>query len=134
MTKTAIALLVSAFAMTGCYRTMLISETAEQSTANSTSTPQDSTTSAAPGQYTPGVAIVTYSSPEAKTNILGVAKSLGATVIYDYKNFNSVALRKPDGMTLDAMMDELRKIDGVLGVVEDQMCELDQEGPSIALP
>lgn len=131
MIRTALPLLVAALAMTSCYKTMLIAETTEQAPP----TPTDSTASTAPGQFTPGVAIVTYSSPEAKTNVLGVAKSLGATLIYDYKNFNSVALRRPDSMTLDAMMDELRKIDGVLGVVEDQMCELDSgDGASIALP
>lgn len=86
------------------------------------------------GKFSPDVVIASYDGAEAKARLMAEAEKIGATVVYDYGNFNMVALRKSEGKTLQGTIETLKQVEGVLGVVEDQMCELDKEGASIALP
>lgn len=78
-----------------------------------------------PGRFSPDVAIASYSDAEAKGRILEVCDLIGATVVYDYVNFNMVAVRRPANMPIGDVITTLSKVEGVLNVVEDQMCEID---------
>lgn len=78
-----------------------------------------------PGRFRPDVAIASYSDAESKGRLLEVCDLIGASIVYDYVNFNMVAIRKPANMTISETIAALSKVEGVLSVVEDQMCEID---------
>lgn len=71
----------------------------------------------------PSTLIVYYSGK--KRSILRLVRKIGAEVIYDYNNFNAVAIRKPDAMTLDETKSLFEKQKGVLQVVYDHVYHLD---------
>lgn len=83
------------------------------------------TESVKPGTFSPDIMIASYSNEESKALLLKAASKIGASIVYDYVNFNMVAIRKPANMTLQDAIATLKKVDGVLDVVEDQMCEID---------
>lgn len=79
------------------------------------------------GRFSPDVVIATYSDSESKGRLLEVCNIIGATIVYDYTNFNMVAIRRPANMRTAEVISTLSKVDGVLGVVEDQMCEINSQ-------
>lgn len=113
-------------ALTGCHQRE-VSNAAQQPGESRPTEPRQA------GQFSPDVVIATYSSEDSKSRLLDKASKIGATVVYDYTNFSMVALRKPEKMTLQETIEELKSVEGVLGVVEDQMCELDSN-VNAALP
>lgn len=78
-----------------------------------------------PGRFVPDVAIASYSDAESKSRLLEVCDLIGAALVYDYANLNMVAIRKPANMTIGETIAALSKVEGVLSVVQDQMCEID---------
>lgn len=94
--------------------------------------PQDRQT--ARGQYSPDVLIVSYSAGDdsIKAALERKADELGAKIVYEYKNFNMMAIRRPDGMTMSQAIETFSKEEGVLNVVEDQMCEIESNDYSAA--
>ena len=86
-----------------------------------------------PGSFKPDVLIVSCESAESKQMVLDKASEIGAELVYDYQNFNMVAIRKPQGATLAETVDLFKGINGVLNVVEDQMCQLDANDYSTAM-
>lgn len=67
----------------------------------------------------PSTLIIYYEGSNKR--ILKEAKKIGAEVIYTYKNFNAVAIRKPDTWTLDAAKQYFEKLKGVLQVSYDHI-------------
>lgn len=65
----------------------------------------------------PATLIIYYEGSNKR--VLKAAKKIGAEVIYAYKNFNAVAIRKPDAWTLDATKQYFEKLKGVLQVNYD---------------
>lgn len=71
----------------------------------------------------PSTLIIYYSGKNKK--VLKLAKKIGAEVLYTYENFNAVAIRKPENMTLDETKQKFEKLKGVLQVSYDHVYHLD---------
>lgn len=73
--------------------------------------------------YSPSTLIIWYdnSRPTVKTRLLDEIARCGATVIYDYQNFNAVAVVLPQGMSLDDGIARFSRVGGVLQVSRDEI-------------
>ena len=52
-------------------------------------------------------------------------KKLNCSIIYDYQNFNAVALKVPEEASIDEVIARLRQTKGVLQVNRDHVYKLD---------
>lgn len=86
-----------------------------------------------PGRFIPDVVIASYSDAETKGRLLEVCDLIGATVVYDYVNFSMVAVRRPANMPIGDAITTLSKVEGVLRVVRDQMCEIDSSDGALSM-
>ena len=71
----------------------------------------------------PSTLIIFYSGKNKR--LLKAARKIGAEVIYTYKSFNAIAVRKPDAWTLEQTKDYFERIKGVMQVNYDLICHLD---------
>lgn len=71
-----------------------------------------------------GVAIVYVDQTAGKESLLKALKKMGAQVIYDYRTVSAVAIRLPDGMTVNQAAKQLKEVQGVLGVQPDRVMRL----------
>lgn len=69
--------------------------------------------------------IVWYDQETGKQPLLKACDSIGAKIIYEYSNFNAVALRVPDGMKMSDAVSLLGKVEGVIAVNRDRIMHLD---------
>ena len=76
------------------------------------------------GEYSPTTLIVMCDSLIGKKPLRSALKEIGASIIYDYKIINGMAIRKPDNMTLDETMAILKQVDGVISVSRDRITRL----------
>lgn len=51
-------------------------------------------------------------------------KKYGATVIYEYKTFDSIAIRLPEGKNVDEAKEHFEKVKGVIQVNYDRIMHL----------
>lgn len=75
-------------------------------------------------EHSPSVFLVMYDAEVGKEPLQKAIKEYGCKVIYDYKNINGMALRKPDGKTLEETMQYFKKVKGVLTVEYDHVYHL----------
>lgn len=75
-------------------------------------------------QYSPTTLIVMYESGRHDAVRKAVEK-YGCEVIYDYNIIKGLAVKKPDGKTLDETANHLKSIKGVLSVERDAIMHLD---------
>lgn len=73
----------------------------------------------------PHTLIVWYDSTVGPEALLKAIKAHGSQVIYQYKNFNSMAIRIPKKESLQKAIQHYQKVKGVLSVNEDQINHLD---------
>ena len=76
------------------------------------------------GEYSPTTLIVMCDSTVGKEPLRQALIEIGASVIYDYKIINGMAIRKPDNMTLDGTIAILKQVDGVISVSRDRITRL----------
>lgn len=83
-----------------------------------------------PGQEAPGkpqklhsdnTLIIFYDSKSGKKSLLNAIKKYGASVIYDYKNISSIAIKLPDGKNVDEAKAHFEKVEGVVQVEYDKI-------------
>lgn len=60
-----------------------------------------------------------------KKALLKAVRKYKAKVIYDYKNFNGIAIKIPDGSDINSAITYFQKVKGVLQVSRDQIMHLD---------
>ncbi len=77
------------------------------------------------GRFNPSVVIVSYDPSVGKTALTSAAERVGGKIVYDYVNFNMLAIEKPDSMAMPRAVEYFSSVDGVINAVPDQMCELD---------
>ncbi len=65
-----------------------------------------------------------YDAKTGKEPLLQAIKKYGCEIIYDYKNFNGMAIRKPKDKSIEDTMQHFRKIKGVLSVNYDYVYHL----------
>lgn len=71
-----------------------------------------------------GNLIIFYDSAIGKEKLLEAVKEYGSEVLYEYKNFNSIAVTVPPGHTVSKTIRFYKKVRGVLSVSEDRKMEL----------
>ena len=64
--------------------------------------------------------IIWYDETIGKKPLLKAADKKSATVVYDYKNFNAVALRTPIETSIEDTKSYFEKVRGVVSVQTDQ--------------
>ncbi|MBO5054359.1 MAG: hypothetical protein J6C44_09055 [Muribaculaceae bacterium] len=69
--------------------------------------------------YTPSVLIVYYDREIGNSYLKSAINEMGASIVYDYKNFNAVALRLPTDISLPKAIISLSETKGVLSVQPD---------------
>lgn len=73
---------------------------------------------------TTGNLIIFYDSATGKEGLLEAVKEYGSEVLYEYKNFNSIAVTVPPKHTVAKAIQFYKKAKGVLAVSEDRKVEL----------
>ena len=68
--------------------------------------------------------IIYYNNSKGRKNLLKEVKKYNATIIYDYKNLNSVAIKIPDGVDIHDAKAHFEKVKGVVGVNYDRIMQL----------
>ena len=71
------------------------------------------------------VLIVFYEGGLGRRHLMKQVKKLNCSIIYDYHNFNAVALKVPEKASIDEVIARLRQTKGVLQVSRDHMYKLD---------
>jgi|GEM_PF-3913242 len=76
-------------------------------------------------QYSPSTLIIFYDGSVGKEPLLQAVEKYKAEIIYDYKNFNSIAIRIPDGVSIQDAIGYFSKVEGVISVNRDAIYHLD---------
>ena len=75
-------------------------------------------------EHSSTVFLVTYDAEVGKGPLLEAVGEYGCKVIYDYRSFNGMAIRKPDDKGLEETMRHFRTVKGVLSVNYDRVYRL----------
>ena len=75
-------------------------------------------------EHSPNVFLVMYDEKVGKAPLQKAIKAYGCEVIYDYNLINGMALKKPDGKTLEETMQYFKGVKGVLTVEYDHIIRL----------
>ena len=75
-------------------------------------------------EYSPNVFLVMYDAEVGKEPLQKAIKSYKCEVIYDYNIINGMALKKPEGKSLDETMQYFKEVEGVLTVEYDRINHL----------
>ena len=69
--------------------------------------------------------IILYDPLNGKDSLYQAIEEYGATIIYDYKNINGVAIRIPTGTFIGDAIEFFKHVDGVLQVNRDHIYHID---------
>jgi len=75
-------------------------------------------------EHSPNVFLVMYDEKVGKESLQKAVKAYKCEVIYDYNLINGMALKKPEGKTLEETMQYFRGVKGVLTVEYDRINHL----------
>ncbi len=75
-------------------------------------------------EHSPNVFLVMYDEKVGKAPLQKAIKAYKCEVIYDYNIINGMALKKPDGKTLEETMQYFKEVKGVLTVEYDHITRL----------
>ena len=84
-----------------------------------------SDTAVSDNEFSPHVLIIFYQDASAKRRLRKALKKYHCETIYDYRNFNGMAVKTPDDANIITIAQRLRKIRGVLSVQRDRIMHLD---------
>ncbi|WP_155941862.1 hypothetical protein [Prevotella sp. AGR2160] len=59
-----------------------------------------------------------------KQPLLKAVKAFKGDLVYDYQNFNGIAVTMPEGTDMDKAIDKFKKVKGVLTVERDRVMQL----------
>ena len=76
-------------------------------------------------EYASDVLVVTYDIEIGKEPLKKAIRKYGASIIYDYRIVNAIAVRIPESKRLDESVQYFEKVKGVLQVSLDQVRHLD---------
>ncbi|MBR1927160.1 MAG: hypothetical protein IJ840_05365 [Bacteroidales bacterium] len=77
-------------------------------------------------EYSRDVLVVSYDIEIGKEPLKKAIRKYGASIIYDYKIGNAIAIRIPDPLKLDEAISHFEKVKGVLQVSRDRVNYLDR--------
>ena len=69
--------------------------------------------------------LIFFDSSIGKDALLEAIEEYGATIIYEYRIINSVAIRIPEGTFIGDAIEFFKNVDGVISVRRDQIIHLD---------
>ena len=69
--------------------------------------------------------MISYDVSIGKDALIAAIEEYGATIIYDYNNFNFVAIRIPDGKFIGEAIEFFKNVDGVISVQKERIYHLD---------
>ena len=75
-------------------------------------------------EHSPNVFLVMYDAEIGKEPLLKAIKDYQVEIIYDYNIINGMALKKPDGKTLEETMHYFKTVKGVTHVEYDHIYRL----------
>ena len=92
----------------------------------SPSTPAQSTAipSQQQAQDTTGNLIVFYDAKIGSAPLLKAVKTSGATLVYEYKNLNGIAIHPSSKTNIEDAIAYFKKVNGVLSVEQDRLLKL----------
>ncbi len=85
-------------------------------------------------EYSPSTLIISYDAEIGKETLLGAVKDYGAEIIYDYNIINAIAIKIPEGKTLQESIEYFRKVKGVLAVEKDRIYHLTRMDQKLNFP
>ena len=75
-------------------------------------------------EHSPNVFLIMYDAEIGKDPLLKAIKEYGCEIVYDYRMINGMALKKPEGKTLEETMAYFKKVKGVTNVEYDHIIRL----------
>ena len=75
-------------------------------------------------EHSPNVFLVMYDAEVGKEPLQKAIKAYKCEVVYDYNIINGMALKKPEGKSLEETMQYFRRVKGVLAVEYDRINHL----------
>ena len=75
-------------------------------------------------EHSPNVFLIMYDAEMGKDPLLKAIKEYGCEIFYDYNMINGMALKKPEGKTLEETMAYFKKVKGVTNVEYDHIIRL----------
>ena len=69
--------------------------------------------------------MISYDVSIGKDSLMAAIEEYGATILYNYNNFNFVAIRIPDGKFIGEAIEFFKNVDGVLSVLRDSKVHID---------
>ena len=75
-------------------------------------------------EHSPDVFLVSYDAEVGKEPLLKAIEEYGCEIVYDYTGINGMALRKPEGKTLEETMHYFKTVEGVQHVEYDHIIRL----------
>ncbi len=75
-------------------------------------------------EHSPNVFLVMYDKEVGKEPLLKAIKDSKCEIVYDYNSINGMALKKPEGKSLEETMHYFRSVKGVLTVEYDHIIRL----------
>ena len=76
-------------------------------------------------KYSPSTLIIFYDVNIGKEPLLKAIEDYKATVLYDLQIMKSISIKIPDGTKIEDAIDFFNKVEGVLVVNRDAICQLD---------
>lgn len=86
----------------------------------------NSTLSKSGEKYSQHTLIIFYDSAIGKRPLLRAVRKRHATILYDYKNFNAIAIKLPTQLHLDSAMHYFEKTKGVIAVQRDYIYQINK--------
>jgi len=74
--------------------------------------------------FSPSVLIIHYDTTVGKDTLMQAVQDYGATVVYDYRIINAIAIRIPDGTDIHDAIIHFNAVKGVLQVSRDRRVQL----------
>ena len=75
-------------------------------------------------QDTTGNLIIFYDTQTGSAPLLKAVKASGASLIYEYKNLNGIAIRPSSKTKIEDAIAYFKKVNGVLSVEQDRLLKL----------
>ena len=73
----------------------------------------------------PNTLIIFYDEAIGKEPLLAAVEEYNASILYQYNNFNSIAIKIPEGTEIEDAIEFFSGVEGVLQVNRDQIIEID---------
>lgn len=71
--------------------------------------------------------IIFYDPETGSERLMNAVREYGAKIVYEYRNFNGIAIKLPNGTDMEKAASHFRTVKGVLSVEADRRMQLHSE-------